>query len=163
MRYPGCQKAKAFKLFDKGKRPSEIYTKVKVTKHTLYFYYQQWKKEYERKKLAVERQRRLEEEREEREREQEQAEFQKDMMASIDVQQRIRMREKYLEQMKRVLELKTQMERAANTPGNMDEVQRIGEHYTQAYDEFRRLTKTLYLDQADEDSINLVLHPKQSR
>ena len=45
MRYPGCQKAKAFKLFDQGKRPSEIYHLVKVKRHTLYCYYQLWKRE----------------------------------------------------------------------------------------------------------------------
>ena len=75
MKYPGCQKAKAFKFFDQGKRPAEIYSLVKVTKHTLYNYYQLWKREREeeseRKRLVEERQQRLEAERKRKERRQE--------------------------------------------------------------------------------------------
>ena len=75
MKYPGCQKAKAFKFFDQGKRPAKMYSLVKVTKHTLYNYYQLWKREREeeseRKRLVEERQQRLEAERKRKERRQE--------------------------------------------------------------------------------------------
>jgi len=58
MKYPGCQKAKAFKLFDQGKRPSKSNNQVKVIRHTLYNYYQLWKREQEeeseRKKIGRE-------------------------------------------------------------------------------------------------------------
>lgn len=38
------EKEKAFALFDEGYRPSQVYNQVKVKHHTLYFYYQEWKK-----------------------------------------------------------------------------------------------------------------------
>ena len=55
MRYPNCQKTEAFKLFDQGKRPSEIYGLVEVKKHTLFYYYQLWKKEQEEKERERQR------------------------------------------------------------------------------------------------------------
>lgn len=165
MRYPGCQKAKAFKLFDQGKRPSEIYNLVKVRKHTLYCYYQLWKgereEESERKRLAEEYRQRLEEERKERERKQEEERFREVMAHALRAQQRIQLEIKYKNQMKRVLELEAQMSRAADKPNDVDEVQRIGSIYSQEYDKFRELTRKLYPQYADEKSIEMVLHPKQ--
>jgi len=165
MRYPGCQKAKAFKLFDQGKRPSEIYNLVKVRKHTLYCYYQLWKsereEESERKRLAEERQRRLEEERKERERKQEEERFREGMAHALRAQQRIQLETKYDNQKKRVLELEAQMSQAADKPNNIDEVGRIGSIYSQEYDKFRELTRKLYPQYADEKSIDMALHPKQ--
>lgn len=165
MMYPGCQKAKAFKLFDQGKRPSEIYNLVKVRKHTLYCYYQLWKREREeeskRKKLAEERQQRLEKERKERERKQEEEMLQEGMADVLRAQQRIQLETKYKNQRKRVLELEAQMSRAADKPNNVNEVLRIGTIYTQAYDEFRELTRKLYPQYADEKSIEMALRPKQ--
>ncbi len=102
MRYPGCQKAKAFKLFDQGRRPSEIYNLVKVKKHTLYNYHQLWKKEREeeskRKRLAEERQQRLEEERKERERKQEEEMLQEDVPRILQAQRRIQLETEYRNQ-----------------------------------------------------------------
>jgi len=165
MRYPGCQKAKAFKLFDQGKRPSEIYNLVKVRKHTLYCYYQLWKREREeeseRKRLAEERRRRLEEERKERERKQEEEMWQESMADSLRAQQRIQLEKKYENQKKRVLELEAHMSQVADKPNNVNEVQRIGSIYSQEYEKFRELTRKLYPRQADEKSIDMVLHPKQ--
>jgi len=165
MRYPGCQKAKAFKLFDQGKRPSEIYNLVKVRKHTLYCYYQLWKsereEESERKRLAEERQRRLEEERKERERKQEEERFREGMAHALRAQQRIQLETKYDNQKKRVLELEAQMSQAADKPNNVDEVRRIGSIYSQEYDKFRELTRKLYPQYADEKLIDMALHPKQ--
>ena len=164
MRYPGCQKAKAFKLFDQGKRPSEIYNLVKVRKHTLYCYYQLWKREREeeseRKRLAEERQRRLEEERRERERKQEEEMWTEGMADSLRAQQRIQLEKKYENQRKLFWELGAQMSSAADK-SNEDEIQRIGKLYTEAYLEFRRLTKELYPQYADEKSIGMALRPKQ--
>ena len=160
MRYPGCQKAKAFKLFDQGKRPSEIYNLVKVKNHTLYNYYQLWKKEREeeskRKRLAEERQQRLEEERKERERKQEEEMLQEDMPRILQAQRRIQLETEYRNQRKRVLELGAQMSEAAD----VNEVQRIGKLYTQAYEKFIELTRKLYPQQADEKSIEMALHPE---
>jgi len=165
MRYLGCQKAKAFKLFDQGKRPSEIYHLVRVKRHTLYCYYQLWKREWaeesERKRLSEERQRRLEEERKERERKQEEEMWQESMADSLRAQQRIQLETAYKNQRKRVLELEAQMSRAADKPNNVREVQRIGSIYSQEYEKFRELTRKLYPRQADEKSIDMVLHPKQ--
>lgn len=147
MRYLNCQKAKAFKLFDDGKRPSEIYDLVKVKKHTLFYYYQLWKREREEKekerkriRLARERQERLERHR---------------------IQQRYNLEREYDYQKKRVRELEWQMARAADKPNNVDEVIKIGEVYSQAYDQFRELTRQLYPRYADEKSIEMVLHPKR--
>ena len=153
MRYPGCQKAKAFKLFNQGKRPSEIYNQVKVIRHTLYNYYQLWKREREeeseRKRLADQRQRKLEEE------------MRKQSMAhNIRAQQRIQLEIEYKNQMKRVLEVGVQMSRAADKPNNISEIERIGSIYSQEYKKFRELTRKLYPLQADEKSIEMALHPK---
>jgi hypothetical protein len=165
MRYPGCQKAKAFKLFDQGKRPSEIYNLVKVRKHTLYWYHQQWKREREeeseRKRLAEERQRRLDEERKERERKREEEMWKEGVADSLRAQRRIQLETEYKNQRKRVLELKAQMSKAADKPNNVDEVQRIGRIYSQEYEKFRELTRKLYPQYADEKSIEMALRPKQ--
>lgn len=165
MRYPGCQKAKAFKLFDQGKRPSEIYNVVKVRKHTLYCYYQLWKKERkeesERKRLAEEHQRRLDEERKERERKQEEERWKEGVADSLRAQRRIQLETEYKNQRKRVLELEAQMSRAADKPNNVDEVQRIGRIYSQEYEKFIELTRKLYPQYADEKSIEMALHPRQ--
>lgn len=165
MRYPGCQKAKAFKLFDQGKRPSEIYNLVKVRKHTLYNYYQLWKRgreeESERKRLAEERQRRLEEGSKERERKQEEEMRKKDMADSLRAQRRIQLETEYKNQRKRVLELEAQMSKAADKPNNVNEVQRIGSIYSQEYEKFRELTRKLYPRQADEKSIDMALRLKK--
>jgi len=165
MRYPGCQKAKAFKLFDQGKRPSEIYHLVKVRKHTLYNYHQLWKRERaeesERKRLAEERQQRLDEERKERERNQEEKMLQEDMPRILQAQRRIQLEIEYKKQRERVLELGAHMSRAADKPNNVNEVQRIGRVYTQAYEKFIELTRKLYPQYADEKSIDMALYPKQ--
>ena len=160
MRYPGCQKAKAFRLFDQGKRPSEIYNLVKVRKHTLYCYYQLWKREREeeseRKRLAEEHQQRLNEERKERESKQEEEMLREGMADSLRAQQRIHLETKYRNQRVRVLELEAQMSRAAD----LNEIQRIGKLYSQAYDEFRELTRKLYPRLPGEKSIEMVLYSK---
>jgi len=57
---PNCQKAIAFRLFDEGKRPAEIYHLVGVKKHTLFYYYQLWKKEHLKAELERCWKRRLE-------------------------------------------------------------------------------------------------------
>ena len=161
MRYPGCQKAKAFKLFDQGKRPSEIYNLVKVRKHTLYCYFQQWKRareeESERKRLAEERQRRLDEERQERKRKQEEEIRKKNMADSLRAQVRIQLVIKYKNQRKRVLELEAQMSRSNDS----NEVDRIGIIYSREYERFIELTRKLYPGHADEKSIKKALYSQQ--
>lgn len=165
MRYPGCQKAKAFNLFAQGKKPSEIYHLVKVKKHTLYDYYQQWKRERqeesERKRLAEELQQRLEEKHKEKERKQEKEMAQRGIAHALQAQQRIQLEKEYENQRKRVLELEAQMSGAADKENNISEVQRIGRVYTQAYEKFLELTRKLYPKHADEKSINMALHPEQ--
>lgn len=157
MRYPNCEKIKAFRLFEQGKRPSEIYALVKVTKHTLYCYYQEWKKEKEKesegKRLAAERQQRLERERKERERKEEE-EFWK-------VSPEIALKEQYQEEKRIVLQLEAAMARAYQLPNNEKMAQKVGEIYSQEYEKFRELTRKLYSEHADEDSIWMALHPKQ--
>lgn len=164
MRYPNCEKAKAFKLFDQEKRPSEIFNIVKVKKHTLFNYYQQWKRERleesQRKKLAAEHKHRLEKERKERERRQEENMLAEDMARVLRRQRQIQLENKYKEQRKLYWDLGAQMVEAANK-SNGDEVQRIGELLTEAYEEFRRLTRELYPQCADEKSIEAALRQKQ--
>ena len=154
MRYPNCEKAKAFKFFDQGKRPSEIFELVKVKKHTVFNYYQMWKREREeeskRKRLATERQQRLESERREKERKEEEEHMQNVLRRQEQIQL-------YSKQKKLVLELEALMARASNKFDD-DEVQRIGELYSKAYDEFRRLTRIVHPWQVDEDSISVALH-----
>ena len=48
------EKEKAFTLFSEGYRPHQIYDQVKVKRHTLYWYYQEWKKLQEAEGLEVE-------------------------------------------------------------------------------------------------------------
>ncbi len=66
MRYFNCKKKNIFEFFDQGMIPSKIYDKAKVKKHTLFNYYQQWKREQEklveeanRKRLAKEEEEKL--------------------------------------------------------------------------------------------------------
>ncbi|MBI4303103.1 MAG: hypothetical protein HY665_02025 [Chloroflexi bacterium] len=161
MRYPGCEKAKAFKLFDQGKRPSQTYNLVKVRKHTLFNYYQQWKKEREedtkKKRLEEERQQKLEEERKESECRQKEEMMRTEIEDRLRVQKRIELLTKHRNQRERVLELQAQM----STADNVDEVQRIGRIYTREYDRFRELTRKLYPHRTDEKSIEAELHRKQ--
>ena len=165
MRYPNCEKAKAFKLFDQEKRPSEIFKLVKVKKHTLFNYYQEWKREREeeskRKRLAAEHQQRLEAERKERKRKQEEEFWTEGMDEAIRAQLRIQWEKKYEDQRKIVRELKAQMARAASIPNNDKGFQRVGEIYSQEFEKLRELTKKLYPQQADEKSINLALWQKK--
>ena len=158
-RYPNCEKAKAFRLFEQGKRPSEIYAQVKVTRHTLYCYYQQWKREKEKeseiKRLAAEHQQRLERERKERERKEEE-EFWKVTPEMI-------LREQYENQKRIVWELEASMSRAYEVPNNENGAQRVGKVYSQEYEKFRELTRKLYPKYADEDSIWMALHQKQGQ
>ena len=160
MKYPGCQKAKAFKLFDQGKRPSEIYNQVKVIRHTLYNYYQLWKREREeeseRKRLVEERQQRVEAERKRKERRQEEELRKKIRADNLRAQQRIQLQTEYKNQRKKVLELETQMSITAD----VDEIQRIGVIYTKEYEKFIELTKKLYPLHADEKSIEMALRRK---
>jgi len=160
MRYLNCEKAQAFKFFDQGKRPSEIFKLVKVKEHTLFNYYQEWKREREeeskRKRLAAERQQRLERERREKERKEEE----EHMQNILRRQQQIQLESKYENQKKTVWKLKAQMIEASNKSNN-DEVQRIGELYSTAYNEFRRLTRELYPQYADEESVAAALRQKQ--
>ena len=160
MKYPGCQKAKAFKLFDQGKRPSEIYNQVKVIRHTLYNYYQLWKREREeeseRKRLVEERQQRVEAERKRKERRHKEEMRKKIRADNLQAQQRIQLQTEYINQRKKVLELERQMSIAAE----VDEIQRIGIIYTQEYEKFIELTKKLYPRQADEKSIEMALWRK---
>jgi len=142
-----------------------IYYLVKVRKHTLYCYHQLWKREREeeseRKRLADERQRRQEEEYRERERKHEEEIMREGRARALRAQQRIQLETKYKNQRKRVLELEAQMSRAADKPNNMDEIDRIGGIYSQEYEKFRELTRELYPRYADEESIEMALHPKQ--
>jgi hypothetical protein len=160
MKYLGCQKAKAFKLFDQGKRPSEIYNQVKVIRHTLYNYYQLWKREREeeseRKRLVEERQQRVEAERKRKERRHKEEMRKKIRADNLQAQQRIQLQTEYINQRKKVLELERQMSIAAE----VDEIQRIGIIYTQEYEKFIELTKKLYPRQADEKSIEMALWRK---
>jgi hypothetical protein len=165
MRYPGCEKAKAFKLFDQGKRPSEIYHLVKVAKHTLYSYYQLWKREQEeeskKKRQAAERQQRLEEERREREHKQEEEMWKEGMAEALRAQRQIPLGKEYRKQKEIVLQLEAQLSMAADMPNNVDGVQRIGEVYSQEYEKFIELTRKLYPQYADEESIQKALHPNR--
>jgi len=160
MKYLGCLKAKAFKLFDQGKRPSEIYNQVKVIRHTLYNYYQLWKREREeeseRKRLVEERQQRVEAERKRKERRHKEEMRKKIRADNLQAQQRIQLQTEYINQRKKVLELERQMSIAAE----VDEIQRIGIIYTQEYEKFIELTKKLYPRQADEKSIEMALWRK---
>ena len=164
MRYQNCEKAKAFKLFDQGKRPSEIFELVKVKAHTLYNYYQEWKREREeeskRKRLAAEHQQRLDAERKEREHKQEEEMLAEGMADAIHRQQQIQLEKKYENQRKMVQELAAQMSRAANMPDNVGAVQKIGRIYSQEYEKFRAITRKLYPQQADEESIAMSLRQK---
>jgi hypothetical protein len=164
MKYAGCQKVKAFKLFDEGKRPSEIYSLVKVTKHTLYNYHQLWKREREeeskRKKLAQAHQRSLKEERIKKKLKQEEEARKKNKADSIRAQRRIQLIIEYNTQRKRVQELNEQMSKASHIPENMDDVLKIGEIFSQEYDKFRELTRKLYPLHADEKSIEIALQRK---
>lgn len=161
MRYPNCEKAKAFNLFDQGKRPSEIFKLVKLKKHTVFDYYQLWKREREeeskRKRLAAERQQRLERERREKERKEEE----EHMQNVLRRQEQIQLENKHKNQRKMVQELEAQMSRAANIPDNVGAVQRIGIIYSQEYEKFREITRKLYPQQADEESIATALRHKQ--
>jgi hypothetical protein len=61
--YPNCQKIKAFKLFNEGKRPAETFSELQLKKSTIFRYFQLWKNEKVIAKQAAERdelQRRLE-------------------------------------------------------------------------------------------------------
>jgi hypothetical protein len=160
MRYPNCQKIQAFKLFDQGKRPAEIYDLVKVKKHTLFNYYQLWKKEQQKQQkennrriMAARRQERVAWRKEEKIRKVREQE-------SVRIQERIRLEAEYKNQKKRILELELQMSRAADKPDNNEEIMRIGEVHGQAYDRFKDLTRQLYPQQADDKSIEMALHPK---
>jgi len=165
MRYPNCEKAKAFNLFDQRKRPSEIFKLVKVKEHTLFNYYQLWKREQEeenkRKRLAAEHQQRLEKERKERERKQEEEMWTEGMADAIRRQQQTQLENKYKNQKKIVRELKAQMARAASIPNNDKGIQRVGEVYSQEFEKLRELTRILYSQQADEKSINIALWQKK--
>ena len=79
------------------------------------------------------------------------------MADSLRAQRRIQLETEYRNQRKRVLELGAQMSEAAD----VNEIQRIGKLYTQAYEKFIELTRKLYLQQADEKSIEMALHPEQ--
>jgi hypothetical protein len=48
------EKEKSFQLFDAGFRPFQIYDQVKVKKHTLYWYFQEWKKLQKARELEAE-------------------------------------------------------------------------------------------------------------
>ena len=127
---------------------------LKVKEHTLFNYFQEWKrdreKENQRKRRAAEYQQRLERERKERERKEEEEHRHEILRRQEQIQL-------YSKQKKLVLELEAQMARASNKFDD-DEVQRIGELYSKAYDEFRRLTRIVHPWQVDEDSISVALH-----
>ena len=53
--YPNCQKIRAFKLFNEGKRPAEIFYELQLKKPTIFRYFQLWKKEKAIRKQAAER------------------------------------------------------------------------------------------------------------
>ena len=44
--YVNCHKIKAFKLFNEGKRPAEIFNELPLKKPTIFRYFQDWKKEH---------------------------------------------------------------------------------------------------------------------
>ena len=48
------EREKAFALFDAGLRPYQIYDRVKVKKHTLYWYFQKYQKQEEARRLELE-------------------------------------------------------------------------------------------------------------
>ena len=160
-RYPNCEKTKAFNLFNQGKRPSEIFKLVKVKKHTVFNYYQMWKRGWEeegkRKRLAAEHQQRLDAERRERERK----EIEEDMQRILRRQEQIQLESKYKYQKKIVRELKTQMAKVASIPNNDNGIQRVSEVYSQEFEKLRELTRKLYPQQADEKSINIALWHQQ--
>lgn len=41
--YPNCQKIIAFKLFENGLRPAQVYQRLTLEQSTLYRYFQEWK------------------------------------------------------------------------------------------------------------------------
>lgn len=43
-RYKASKKHLVFEEFDKGFRPAELFSKFKLKEHTLYEYYEEWKK-----------------------------------------------------------------------------------------------------------------------
>jgi hypothetical protein len=137
---------------------------VRVKKHTLFNYYQEWKREREgeneRKRLAAEHQQRMEAERKEMGRKQEEETLAEGMADALRRQQQIQLEKNYENQKKIVWELEAQLSIAADK-FNDGEVQRIGELYSKAYDEFRLLTRELYPQYADEKSIGAALRHKQ--
>jgi len=44
--YINCHKTKAFKLFNAGKRPAEIFNELPLKKTTIFRYFQDWKKKH---------------------------------------------------------------------------------------------------------------------
>ena len=48
------EREKAFALFDTGLRPHQIYGQVKVTKKTLYWYFQKYQKQEEARRIELE-------------------------------------------------------------------------------------------------------------
>lgn len=156
MRYPNCEKAKAFNLFDQGKRPAEIFKLVKVKEHTVFNYHQDWKRERkeetERKRQAEELQRRQKE----KERKQEEELSRANMFHALQSQQRIQLGGKCEKQREIVRDLEVKMAREADKQNN-PEVQSIGKLYSQAYKEFVRLMEKLYPGHIDEKYIETVL------
>ena len=53
--YPNCQKIKAFRLFNEGKRPAELFNELQLKRSTIFRYFQLWKKEKVIRKQAAER------------------------------------------------------------------------------------------------------------
>ena len=159
MRYPGCWKAKAFTLFDKGMKPSQIYGRIKVEKHTLYCYYQLWKKEHaeesHKKVIGEESQWKLNAERRSGNGQQKLGNRRKPVIESRRDHERSRLEAEYEKQKELVLALEAQME----TVPNIDSKQRIGVAYSREYDKFRELTTQLFPGQADDESIEMALHP----
>ena len=166
-----AKKTRAFELFDEGKRPSDSYGEIDVTKRTLYAYYQEWKKAKAREREEVEKQRRQEEVKARLARE-EVGKQRKRAAIATELQQqeqantrRIELREKKERQRRQNLEshfqgliykirdLEWQMWRAGSKPNNEDEVQRIGAFYSQACQSFSWVVSQLYPKETNPDRL----------
>jgi hypothetical protein len=56
--------------------------------------------------------------------------------------------------------MEASMERAYRVPNNEIQANKVGQIYSQEYEKFRKLTRKLYPEQADEESIWRALHYK---
>ncbi len=121
-----------------------------------------WKKEHaaesHKKVIGEESQWKLDEERRSGSGPQKRGNGRKGIVESRRDHERIRPEAEYEKQKELVLALEAQME----TVPNIDSKQRIGVAYSREYDKFRELTTQLFPGQADDESIEMALHPGRS-